>query len=474
MVSRKDFLKASSLAALGIATNGFAPGKQGLQPTYKSKRPAPADRNFTSKLVNQTIEKVKKKIGDPKLAWMFENCFPNTLDTTVQFQMKKGKPDTFIITGDIDAMWLRDSSAQVWPYLPLASNDSHLQQMLAGLINRQTKCILIDPYANAFNKKPTGSPFDSDLTNMNPWLHERKWEIDSLCYPIRLAHRYWKQTGNTDPFDDDWEKAMKSIIRTFRQQQRKHGRGPYHFQRKTANPTDSVPLGGYGRPVQPVGLICSMFRPSDDATIYPFLVPSNFFAVKSLRRMAEMMRSVRNNHRTAREAEDLAGEVEKALKKYAVVDHQTFGRVYAYEVDGMGNHTFMDDANVPNLLSLPYLQTVDRDDPVYRHTRKMVLSQHDPYFFEGSAARGIGSIHTGLNKIWPIAITMRALTSTDDREIKNAVQMLKTTDAGTGFMHESFNKDSPQQFTRKWFAWANSLFGELIWELAKKKPSLLS
>src|SRR5699024_3557983 len=183
--------------------------------------------------------------GDPKLAWMFENCFPNTLDTTVDFSTKNGRPDTFVITGDIDAMWLRDSSAQVHPYVPLAPKDEKLQRMLAGVINRQTKCILIDPYANAFNKKPTGSHWDSDLTKMNPWLHERKWEIDSLCYPTRLAYEYLKTTGDTSPFDAKWQKAMKSIVRTFTEQQRKHGRGPYHFQRKTARPSDTQAGGGY-------------------------------------------------------------------------------------------------------------------------------------------------------------------------------------------------------------------------------------
>lgn len=476
MISRKEFLKTSGLTALGMSTIGstaFASQAFGV-PDFESKRPAPSDRNFTSKAVEEVIDEVKKDIADPELAWLFENCFPNTLDTTVDFEVKDGRPDTFVITGDINAMWLRDSSAQVWPYVTLANKDDHLREMLAGVINRQTECIHIDPYANAFNKGQEGGQWQSDLTDMKPELHERKWEIDSLCYPIRLGHGYWKETGDTSPFDERWQEAMKLIIQTFREQQRKEDRGPYTFQRETPVATDTLPLDGYGRPVNPVGLICSSFRPSDDATVFPFLVPSNFFAVRSLDQMAEMLRTIQNDQATAREAERLADEVEEALQEYAVVDHPNFGEVYAYEVDGMGNRIYMDDANVPSLLSLPYLGLTDQDDPVYQNTRKLILSNHNPYFFEGEAAEGIGSIHVDIDMIWPMSITMRALTSDNDEEISKAINMLKNTHGGTGFMHETFHKDNPKNFTREWFAWANTLFGELIYTLHQEKPHLLS
>jgi len=476
MFSRKDFLKTSGLAALGMSTVGssaFASQAFGA-PDFESKRPAPSDRNFTSKTVEEVIKEVKADIADPELAWLFENCFPNTLDTTVDFEVKDGRPDTFVITGDIEAMWLRDSSAQVWPYVTLANKDDHLREMLAGVINRQTECIHIDPYANAFNKEATGSEWESDLTDMKPQLHERKWEIDSLCYPVRLAHGYWKETGDTSPFDERWQQAMKLIIQTFREQQRKEDRGPYTFQRETPVATDTQPLDGYGRPVNPVGLICSSFRPSDDATILPFLVPSNFFAVRSLHQMAEMLRTIRNDQATAREAEQLADEVEEALQEYAVVEHPEFGEVYAYEVDGMGNRLYMDDANVPSLLSLPYLELTDQDDPVYQNTRKLLLSDHNPYFFKGKAGEGIGSIHVDIDMIWPMSISMRAFTSNDDQEIRAALNTLKNTHGGTGFMHETFHKDDPKNFTREWFAWANTLFGELIYTLHQERPHLLS
>jgi meiotically up-regulated gene 157 (Mug157) protein len=474
MISRNEFLKASGLVSLGLTMGGarFANSSIGGG-KFQTKRPAPKNRNFTSEAVEARIEQVTQAIDDPELAWIFENCFPNTLDTTVDFRPKDGKPDTFVITGDIEAMWLRDSSAQVWPYLPLADKDKHLQQMLAGVINRQTNCIHIDPYANAFNKTASGSHWKSDLTEMKPSLHERKWEIDSLCYPVRLGYGYWKQTGDEAPFDDHWRQAMKLIIQTFKEQQRKEDRGPYTFQRKTPRATDTVPLGGYGRPVNPVGLICSIFRPSDDATVYPFLVPSNLFAVTSLRQMSEMLRTISGDTKTAQEAEMLADEVEQAVKDYAIIDHPDFGQVYAYEVDANGNHIFMDDANVPSLLSLPYLGAVEREDEVYQNTRRLLLSEHNPYFFDGEAARGIGSIHVDIDMIWPMSIIMQALTSADTEETQACIHLLKNTHGETGFMHESFHKDNPTNFTREWFAWANTLFGELISTTYDDNPQLL-
>ena len=472
MATRKDFLKTSALAAAGLIT---LPLKfPAVMPAgFTSKRPKPSDRLFTSKAVEQTINEVTKALPDKKLAWLFENCFPNTLDTTVEFEIKNGRPDTFVITGDIKAMWLRDSSAQVWPYLPLTPKDGHLRQLIAGVVNRQTQCILIDPYANAFNKKPTGSEWDSDHTKMSPWLHERKWEIDSLCYPIRLAYGYWKTTGDTSVFDADWKKAMAVIVKTFRQQQRKQDHGPYHFQRVTPNPYDTQSLGGYGNPVNPVGLICSMFRPSDDATLFPFLIPSNAFAVVSLRQLAEISQKVTRDSAFAAECGNLADEVDHALQQYALRKHDQYGQIVAYETDGFGNHLFMDDANVPDLLGLPYLGYLKKDDPLYKRTRTFVLSDNNPFFFRGTAAEGIGSPHTGLNRIWPIGITMRALTSTDETEMRHCIDMLVRSTADTGFMHESFDKNDPSKFSRSWFAWANTLFGEMILHMYHEHPKVL-
>lgn len=439
-------------------------------------RVAPEKRHFQSPAIEAAIDEFQGNVADPKLDWLFENCFPNTLDTTVTTETKDGKPGTYVITGDIDAMWLRDSSAQVWPYLPFVKRDPKLQQLIAGVINKQTQFVLKDPYANAFygDENKVGE-WKSDYTDMKPGVHERKWEIDSLCYPIRLAYNYWKTTADTAPFDANWNKAIRATLQTFREQQRKGDRGPYRFQRGTATATDTLPMSGYGYPVNPVGLIVSSFRPSDDASVFGFLIPSNFFAVVSLREAAEMQDALPNGDKQlAGELRALAGEVEAALQKYAIVEHPKYGKIYAYEIDGFGSHLLMDDANVPSLLSLPYLGAVKANDPIYLNTRRFVLSPDNPFFFKGTAAEGIGGPHVGQDMIWPMAITMRALTSHDDAEIRAAIQTLKNTDAGTGFMHETFNKNDPSKFSRSWFAWANTLFGELLWKTYREKPSLLT
>ena len=292
-MSRRHFLKTGGLALAAMAMCpplSFASSEMPVQ-KYISLRPPVGKRHFVSKAVEATIEQTRPKIKDEKLRWMFENCFPNTLDTTVRYKMKAGRPDTFVITGDIDAMWLRDSSAQVWPYLPLMKDDKELQLLIAGLINRQAECIRIDPYANAFNDGPLGSYWETDHTqHMVKELHERKWEIDSLCYPIRLAYHYWLLTKDISAVDADWHETMKLVVQTFKEQQRKQGLGPYSFTRDCDRPTDSQINNGWGAPVKPVGLIVSSFRPSDDATQYGFLIPSNMFAVVSLRQLAEIER----------------------------------------------------------------------------------------------------------------------------------------------------------------------------------------
>lgn len=444
---------------------------------FVSKRPPPGQRKFTSRAVEAEISRVKALIGDPELAWMFENCYPNTLDTTVETSTAGGRADTFIITGDIDAMWLRDSACQVWPYVALATEDADLRRMFRGLIGRQARCVSIDPYANAFLPDPKSKKALSwaveDLTEMKPGVAERKWEVDSLCYCIRLAYGYWKATGDAAPFDGEWARAMRLIVATFKEQQRKNGPGFYHFQRRTEVPTDTQALGGYGNPARPVGMIFSMFRPSDDACTFSLYVPANLFAVASLRQLGEMAAEVVQDSEFDVECRSLANEIESAVKKYGMMQGKQGGEFWAFEVDGFGNQLFMDDANIPGLLSLPYLGCSRLVDPVYQNTRRRALSASNPYFFKGTAAEGIGGPHEGLNMIWPMAIITQALTSTDDAEIRQCLRWLKATHAGTGFMHESFDKDNPAKYTRAWFAWANSLFGELIVKLSQERPQVL-
>ena len=427
---------------------------------YVSCRPEKANRLFVSEAVDAKIAEVTAKLKNKKLAWMFANCLPNTLDTTVH---PNGEGDAFVYTGDIHAMWLRDSGAQVWTYLPFINDDAALRQLIAGVILRQFRCIIIDPYANAFYKEADKvGEWASDQTDMKPGVHERKWEIDSHCYPIRLAYEYWKISGDASIFGEEWLQSIQLTLKTFREQQRKEGVGPYTFKRKTDRAFDTVGNNGNGAPVKPVGLIVSTFRPSDDATILQFLVPSNFFAVTSLRKAAEVLTKVNNREDLAKQCTELADEVETALKKYAIHNHPEFGKIYAFEVDGFGNQLLMDDANIPSLQALAYLGDVPANDSIYQNTRRFVWSDSNPYFFKGTAGEGIGGPHIGYDMAWPMSLITRAMTSTDDAEIKRCIEILMTTDAGTGFMHESFNVNDPANYTRSWFAWVNGLFGELI------------
>lgn len=317
-------------------------------------------------------------------------------------------------------------------------------------------------YANAFNASATGEGWQTDLTDMKPEVFERKWEIDSQCYPIRLAYHYWKQTGDVSPFEEKWMKAMHLVHATLREQQRYEGRGRYQFQRTTHVPTDTQQGYGWGAPVRPCGLIFSAFRPSDDATTFGFLIPSNMFAVVSLRQLAEMVECIHGDEKFAVECRQLAQEVDGAIQQYAVVEHPKYGKIYAYEVDGFGNRVMMDDANVPSLLSAPYLGYCSINDTVYQNTRRFVWSHDNPYFFSGKAGEGIGGPHVGYGYVWPMSIIMKAMTTTDANEIWWCIEQLRNTDADTGFMHEAFSVDDHHRFTRSWFAWAINLFGELI------------
>jgi len=474
LMKRRSFMKNATILGAGVLSTNYLKTFASEPQVFPVVRVPLSERHFKSKAIEDAINEFSKNVKNRELAWLFGNCFPNTLDTTVTYSTVNGNPDTYVITGDIDAMWLRDSTAQVWPYLPFMKKDSELRNLIAGVIHRQAKCINIDPYANAFyNDENRRGEWKDDITDMKPGLHERKWEIDSLCYPIRLAYHYWKETNDTKPFNEQWLASIKAILKTFKEQQRKDGDGPYHFQRNTSFATDGVPMAGYGYPVKPVGLICSSFRPSDDATVFSFLVPSNFFAVRSLKQASEMVKVIKKDSAFANELNNLAIEVENALKEHAIVKHKQFGDIYAFEVNGMGSVNLMDDANIPSLLALPYLDCVPLDDPIYQNTRRFVLSLENPFFYKGTAGEGIGGPHIGKDMIWPMAIVARGLTSQDDDEIRKCIQMLQSTHGETGFMHESFHKDDPKKFTRSWFAWTNTIFGEFLWKTYQEKPQLL-
>ena len=444
---------------------------------FQSNRPPAGARRFVSVAVEREIERVSTLIADPELAWLFQNCFPNTLDTTVFMGEVSGEPDAFLITGDIPCLWLRDSAAQLRPYLPLARGDAQLKQLYRGLIRRHARCVLIDPYANAFMRDPAAmSSLDwskIDQTEMKPGVAERKWEVDSLCYVLRLAYDYWQASGDTQPFDATWAEAAKTIVATFKAQQRRTGPGPYRFQRRSDQPTETT-LAGIGVPTRKTGLIHSAFRPSDDACTFPCNIPGNLFAVATLRELAVLAEAVLHDAALAAEARALADEVEAAVYQHGTMLLPDGRQVFAYETDGYGNHLFMDDANVPSLLGLAYLRCVRADNPLWQTTATAVWSEANPWFFSGRAAAGVGGPHIGERQVWPMSIIVRALSSSDDAVIAGALKTLRNTHAGTGFMHEAFDQDDPALYTRKWFAWVNGLFGELVVKVAAERPHLLA
>ncbi|NIK75284.1 hypothetical protein FHS15_000382 [Paenibacillus castaneae] len=406
----------------------------------------------------------------PDIHKFYRNCFYNTLETTTELE-EDGT--TFVITGDIPAMWLRDSSAQVRHYIPLAVSDAKYQRIIEGLVKRQIGQIQIDPYANAFNKIPNNQGHNGDLTDGNPWVWERKYEIDSLCYPIQLSYLYWKATQRTQLFDEAFKKAVYTIIELWTLEQRHAEQSSYSFQRFNCPESDTLSHEGKGTPTTYTGMTWSGFRPSDDACAYHYLIPSNMFAVVVLRYVEEIARSVFKDDKLEHAAHQLGKQIDEGIKAFGIVKHERYGEIYAYETDGLGHYNLMDDANVPSLLSIPYLGYTSADDPIYQNTRRFILSQDNPYYFAGKSAKGIGSPHTPQDYIWHISLVMQALTSNNDDEIQEILRTLVTTDAGTGFMHEGFHVDNPLAYTRPWFAWANSLFGELIYKLVEEKKQYL-
>lgn len=415
----------------------------------------------------QHIAKIEGSLPQ-EIASLFRQCFVNTLETTVELLDDE---TTFVITGDIPAMWLRDSTAQIRPYLPFVSWDTDLQRVVKGLIHRQMKYILIDPYANAFNKEPNGNGHQSDRTAQNPWIWERKYELDSLCYPIQLCQEYYAATGDQSIFDDNTRSAFSLILDVLQREQHHDTQSPYFFERFDGPPSDTLTNEGRGTPTNFTGMTWSGFRPSDDACKYGYLVPANMFAVVVLGHLNKFAETIYHDANLATRAAKLRQEIDEGIQAHGLVDHPEFGKIYAYEVDGFGNANLMDDANVPNLLSIPYLGYRPANDSIYQNTRAFVLSAANPYYKEGAFARGLGSPHTPPGYIWPIGLIMQALTATHRDEQNALVHMLISTTAGTGYMHESFDPNNPADYTRSWFAWANSLFGELImkWHLERSE-----
>ncbi len=431
--------------------------------SHLKSRPQIQDRLFTNNTIERVTKETRAQLVDTELKRLFTNCFPNTLDTTVYFSDTLGAPDTFIVTGDIPAMWIRDSTNQFWPYLRYVNSDSELLEIAIGLLNRQSQCIVTDPYANAFE------------INFEVW--ERKFELDSLASFLRLSVGLYEQTKTLSPFGTKWREAVATILKLFILEQNTLSKDTtkllYHFTTKSGHLHPAIRLHGYGYPGKHCGLIRSVFRPSDDESVFPYHIAANAMTAVFLEKLSPILDAL-GEFELQKMAIRIAHQIREGIVTWGIINHPSFGRIYSYEVDGFGSSIVMDDPNVPSLLSLPYLGFVKADDPIYINTRRFVLSDWNSFYAKGRVACGITSAHVGVcDKFWPIATIIQAMTSNDEKEIRACLEVLKSTHAGTYFMHESVHVDNPEQYTRHWFAWANALFGELILHVLDTNPELL-
>ncbi|GAB2022169.1 glycoside hydrolase family 125 protein [Pseudolactococcus yaeyamensis] len=412
------------------------------------------------KSVQAFMQMITDRYGSEHPEWVavFNKCYANTLETTVK---KLDDGSIFLLTGDIPAMWLRDSTAQIRPYLVLAKDNPEIQDLIKGVLTCQLRSIALDPYANAFNAEANGQGHQTDQTEMNDWIWERKYEIDSLCYPLQLAYLYYLATEDATVFDSDFILAVDKVLEVWETEQN-HAKSPYRFMRDTWRAEDTLINDGKGPECAVIGMTWSGFRPSDDACIYNYLVPSNQFAVLVLSYLADVFDLILPNEQTLARVISLKVAIEAGIQAFALVKNQAGQEIYAYEVDGLGHATIMDDANIPNLMSLPYLGYCEVEDEIYQNTRATLLSTENPYYYQGKYAAGNGSSHTPENYVWPIALAMQGLTTPDKAEKAEILEMLVATSAGTNLMHEGFDVDNPANYTRDWFSWANMMFCELM------------
>ncbi|PCS01025.1 glycoside hydrolase family 125 protein [Lactococcus fujiensis] len=413
--------------------------------------------------VKQFVQTIKENCGESHQDWSknFETSFTNTLEKAIKVQSNH---QVFMLTGDIPAMWLRDSTAQIRPYLFLAQTDQQISDLIAGLVKQQFKYINFDPYANAFNEQENCAGHQNDQTNFNSkkgWIWERKYEIDSLCYPVQLAYLLYQKTGRIDIFDEQFVEGVRKILTVFKTEQN-HEHSPYRFQRVTDRNEDTLIRNGRGAKVAHTGMTWSGFRPSDDACQYGYLVPSNMFAVVILDELIFIFSQVLHDAQLMQAAQELKSSIQKGINQFAVTQNQQGDDIWSYDVDGLGNRAVMDDSNVPNLLAAPYLGYCEIDDPIYLNTRRTMLSFENPYYYEGKFAKGIGSSHTPENYVWPIALAMEGLTTDSQSEKERILNILVNTDAGTHLMHEGFDVNNPNHYTREWFSWANMMYCELL------------
>ena len=399
-------------------------------------------------ILESKVSEARYKLAEGAIERLFSSTLTRAADGSI-----------FVITGDIPAMWLRDSTWQVRPLLA-AANDLEVAQLIADVSKRQIEYVLLDPYANAFNPEADGNCWHKDFPNQSPWVFERKFELDSLAAVLDLATRLYLESGFTNHFTERFNDATKVILDLLEREQN-HDPNTYRFERKDVRDFDFLSHGGYGSPVAYTGMIWSGFRPSDDACKFGYLIPANAHMAKVLEQLAELPDEVFSDQASKDRALKISGEIKTGIEKFGLVEFEG-KQIFAYECDGLGNYLLQDDANIPSLLSLPYLGVCSELDPIYLNTREFILSSSNPYFYSGEVLTGLGSQHTPENQVWPLGIAIQGITSTSEREIEKCLKLLELSHAGTNQMHESVGMDNPRIFTREWFSWADMTFYHLL------------
>lgn len=415
----------------------------------------------TREIVRSAADETRRVSG-ARIGDLVEAALLRTLTDTVGFD-ESGR--VFVITGDIPAMWLRDSTTQLTPYLRYLDRSAQLADLVEAVVRRQFGFIAHDSYANAFNDGPTGAHYDPEDVCDDPNVWEQKYEIDSLCYPVTLVHTLWQRTGRTAFIDDDLHQVLRTIVAHLRLEQ-DHDRSPYRFERSTTIPTETLIREGRGSEVARTGMTWGGFRPSDDACTYGYNIPANLFAAQALRAISEIARDVLDDAQLAEAAEALSTEIRDGVRAHGIVEGPSGAPIYAYEVDGRGGVLVMDDANTPSLLSLPLIAPDLIDREVWEATRAVILSPANPYWYSGLVLQGIGSPHSLPRRVWPIALAVQGLVGAADERVR-MLDLIAASDGGTGHIHESVDVDDPSQFSRPWFSWADSMFCELALQVAE-------
>lgn len=458
-------------------------------------RPRPECRTFNSSGVEKAIKKLEKHIADPDLFRLFENTFPNTLDTAIKWHgwaaNNTNEELTFVITGDIDAMWIRDSANQIAPYKTVMNDKSDdVASVFRGTINMQARYLIQFPYCNAFQPPREASittVYNGGRYKVTPHYDENvvftcNFELDDWGGFLQLSHDYYEKTQDIDFFGAfQWIPAVQSIMASI-EEMRQPTYGPdgewmvpvYTFQSSTMSAFGTLGNNGFMNPVNYTGMARSPFRPSDDTAMFDFGIAANMMLSRYLESTSSIMAQLPNAPKgLARQMKDVASEIRDGIETFGIVQAPNGQKIYAYEVDGFGGRILMDDANIPSLLSAPFLGYLDKEDATYLRTRAFLLSKSNPWYCSGTVISAIGSPHIRPCAVWPMSKIMQAMTTDNYWEIFGALKEIVGSTSGLGLIHESVDSNDASKWTRQWFTWANGLFGQLIMDLWERQPDVL-